>query len=113
MRWPRVRYRVTYERRADLRRDLDAQLARGGLFVNVPPPDGLQYGMRMRLDLVAPDGTVAHSDGDVLAAVPGQGIALSVPPEAVARLRAALERLTFEGRRSASPARGHRRRRAS
>ncbi len=92
-----MRFRVTYERRADLRRDLDAQLARGGLFVNVPPPAGLQYGMRLRLDLVAPDGTVARSDGEVLAAVPGEGLALSVPPEAVARLRAALDQLTFEG----------------
>ncbi len=91
-----MRYRVTYARREDLRNDLEAQLSRGGIFVNVPPPENLQYGVRQRLDLVAPDGTVAKSDGEVLAAVPGVGIALSVPPEAVAMLRAALDRLTFD-----------------
>ncbi|MFO0644941.1 MAG: hypothetical protein U0326_01805 [Polyangiales bacterium] len=98
-----MRYRVTYARRDDLRKDLEAQLSRGGIFVNVPPPDDLSYGVRHRLDLVAPDGTVAKSDGEVLAAVPGVGIALSVPPEAVAMLRAALDRLTFDKGDGAPP----------
>lgn len=93
---PPMRYRVTYSRRDDLRKDLESQLARGGLFVNVPPPDGLQYGARLRLEIVAPDGTVAKSDGAVLAAVPGAGLALSVPPEAVALLRASLDHPAFE-----------------
>lgn len=98
-----MRYRVTYARRDDLRKDLDAQLARGGIFVNVPPPEGLQYGVKLRLELVAPDGTVAKSEGDVLASVPGVGLALSVPPEAVAMLRAALDRLTFDAPDGAAP----------
>ncbi len=93
---PTMRYRVTYARRDDLRKDLDSQLARGGLFVNVPPPDELQYGLRLRLEIVAPDGTVAKSDGEVLAAVPGVGLALSVPPEAVALLRASLDHPAFD-----------------
>ncbi len=98
-----MRYRVTYARRDDLRKDLEAQLSRGGIFVNVPPPDDLPYGVRQRLELVAPDGTVAKSDGEVLASVPGVGIALSVPPEAVAMLRTALDRLTFDKGDGAPP----------
>ncbi len=39
-------YRVTYARREDLRRDLETQIERGGLYVLAPPPDELAYGAR-------------------------------------------------------------------
>ena len=81
-------YRVTYARRADLERDLDTQIARGGLYVLAPPPTGLAYGARCALELVAPDGRAISLEGDVLAITPGQGIALSVDALGIDAVRA-------------------------
>lgn len=89
-----MRFRVTYTRRQDLQRDLDTQLARAGLFVMVPPPEGLQYGQRLPLEIVVPDGQRVPCEGEVLASVPGQGLALSVPAASVAAVRDALARCT-------------------
>jgi len=85
-----MQLRVTWSRREDLRRDLDAQLARGGMFVMVEPVAG--HALRLPLELVAPDGTRVAVEGDVLASVPGQGVAVAVDAASVAALRAALDR---------------------
>jgi hypothetical protein len=85
-----MRLRVTWSRRDDLQRDLDAQLAKGGLFVTVPPEAG--HALRLPLELVAPDGTRLMVEGEVLASVPEQGVAIAVNAEAVATLRAVLAR---------------------
>jgi len=85
-----MRLRVTWSRRDELQRDLDAQLCKGGLFVTVAPAEG--HPLRLPLELVAPDGTRVAVEGDVLASVPGQGVAVAVGADAVATLRAALAR---------------------
>jgi hypothetical protein len=85
-----MQLRVTWSRRDDLQRDLDTQLARGGLFVKVEPEVG--HALRLSLELVAPDGTRVAVWGDVLASVPGQGVAVAVDAVSVAMLRAALQR---------------------
>lgn len=82
------RYRVTYARKADLVRDLDAQLARGGLFVTAPPPSDLGYASRCALEIVCPGGRAVSCEGAVLAAMPGQGVAIAVDPTVVSELRA-------------------------
>lgn len=83
-------FRVVYLRRDDLRQDLDAQLARGGLFFTVPAPEGALYGSALDAELVAPSGVAVRFRGEVLAVAPGQGFALSVPPAAVQSVREAL-----------------------
>lgn len=81
-------YRVTYARRDDLQRDLDNQIARGGLYVLAPPPTELAYGARCALEIVAPDGRAVSLVGDVLAVTPGHGIALSVDAASIDAVRA-------------------------
>ncbi len=85
---PMHQYRVTYARRDDLQRDLDTQLARGGLYVLAAPPTELAYGARCALEIVAPDGRAVSVEGDVLAVTPGHGLALSVDAPSVDAVRA-------------------------
>jgi len=96
-----MQLRVTWSRRDDLQRDLDAQLARGGMFVMVAPEEG--HALRLPLELVAPDGTRVPVEGDVLASVPGQGVAVAVGADAVATLRAALARCPADTPDAAAP----------
>ena len=81
-------YRVTYARRDDLLRDLETQIARGGLYVLAPPPAEGAYGARCGLEIVAPDGRSVSLEGDVLAVTPGHGLALSVDARAIEAVRA-------------------------
>lgn len=90
-------FRVVYSRREDLRRDLDEQLARGGLFFLLPAPDGAMYGTGLDAELVAPDGAAMRFRGEVLAVAPGQGFALSVPQATVQAVREALAGCARDG----------------
>lgn len=81
-------YRVTYARRDELRRDLETQIARGGLYVLAPPPGELAYGARCALQIVAPDGRAVSVVGDVLTVTPGHGVALAIDPSSVEAVRA-------------------------
>jgi hypothetical protein len=83
-------YRVTYARRDDLQRDLDTQIARGGLYVMAPPPAELAYGARCALEIVAPDGGAVSLEGEVLAVTPGSGLALAIDARSVEAVRALL-----------------------
>lgn len=87
------RYRVTYARRDDLRRDLDTQIARGGLYVLAAPPTELAYGARCGLELVAPDGRTVACEGEMLAVTPGHGLAVAVDAQTAAELRSLVESL--------------------
>ncbi len=80
-------YRVTYARRDDLRRDLETQIERGGLYVLAPPPTELAFGARCALEIVAPDGRTVSLEGEVLAVTPGQGLALAMNAQAIGELR--------------------------
>lgn len=79
---------VRWHRASDLRRDLEQQLARGGIFVQAPPPEGVLYGAKIPVRLVSPDGQELRFEAEVLAATPGAGIAVTVPREVVAALAA-------------------------
>lgn len=70
-----VRFRVTYGRAADLVADAERQFARGGLLVSVPPPDGLERGIHVELEIVSPHGR-ACVDATVIAPLPGAGVAV-------------------------------------
>jgi hypothetical protein len=70
-----VRFRVTYGRAADLVADAERQFARGGLLVSVPPPDGLERGVHVELEIVSPHGR-ACVDATVIAPLPGAGVAV-------------------------------------
>lgn len=80
--------RVRWHRVADLRRDIEQQLARGGIFIEAPPPESVLYGARLPVLLVGPDGREHRYEGEVLAATPGAGIAVTVPPDIAAALAA-------------------------
>jgi hypothetical protein len=70
-----VRFRVTYGRAADLVADAERQFARGGVLVSVPPPDGLERGAHVELEIVSPHGR-ACVDATVIAPLPGAGVAV-------------------------------------
>jgi hypothetical protein len=70
-----VRFRVTYGRAADLVADAERQFARGGLLVSVPPPDGLERGIPVELEIVSPHGRACVS-ATVIAPLPGAGVAV-------------------------------------
>lgn len=97
------KYRVTYARKADLVRDLDAQLARGGLYVMAPPPETLGYGARCAIEVVGPDGAAVRFEGDVLAVTPGQGVAVAVDAAAVAAVRGLLSAAAGDAPGAAGP----------
>ena len=81
-------YRVTYARRDELQRDLDTQIARGGLYVLAPPPGELTYGAKCGLEIVAPDGRAVSLVGEVLTVMPGHGLALAIDASSVEAVRA-------------------------
>lgn len=83
--------RVTWHRAADLRRDIEQQLSRGGLFVTVEPPAELPA--RVAVELVAGAPGPHRFEAAVLSSAPGVGLCVSVPPEVVAALRAAADAL--------------------
>jgi hypothetical protein len=91
-----MQYRVTYARREDLQRDMDTQITKGGLFVMVPPPEGIQYGTKLPLEIVCPNGVSLQFEGGVLAAVPGQGIALAISSDHVVALKNVLLQCTSD-----------------
>lgn len=89
-----VRLRITYERYAELRQDLEGQLTHGGILVQAVPPPGLDFQARVSLEIVAPDGQAVRGEGVVLhmhGHGSGQpGIAVTFPPKQVEALRALL-----------------------
>jgi hypothetical protein len=97
-----MQYRVTYARREDLQRDMDTQITKGGLLVKVSPPGGIQYGTKLPLEIVCPNNTSVRMEGDVLAAIPGQGIALAIPAAQIATLKNVLLECTSD-RSDAAP----------
>ncbi len=101
------RYRVTYARASDLKRDLDTQIGRGGLYVLAAPPEDLAYGARCALEIVAPDGRAVQVEGAVLASTPGHGLAIAIGHEVSDALRAMLPSLPADGS-DAAPARHER-----
>ncbi len=72
--------RLRWYRLDDARRDHAEQLARGGLFVRAAPPAGVLYGAKVPVVLITPDGQEHRYEGEVLAAMPGEGMAVTVPP---------------------------------
>lgn len=96
-------YRVTYARRDDLQRDLDTQIARGGLYVLAPPPAELAYGARCALEIVAPGGRSVSLDGEVLAVTPGHGLALAIDAPSIDALRALVASLGPDAAGAADP----------
>lgn len=85
-----LRLRVTYWKSSELKRDLEQQLARGGLLVKVEAPGALQLRDPVNVELVAPGGRAVVIDGDVLNVIPGYGVAVTVPAAAVENVKAAL-----------------------
>jgi hypothetical protein len=87
-----VRLRITYERYAELRQDLDGQLTHGGILVQSAPPPGLEFQARVSLEIVVPDGRSVRGEGVVLHLHgSGQpGIAVTFPPKQVEALRSLL-----------------------
>lgn len=90
--------RLCWFRVRDARQDHAEQLARGGLFVRVPPPEGVLYGAKVPVALVTPDGGQHRYEGEVLAAMPGEGIAVTVPSFIAADIAARLQGADAEDR---------------
>ncbi|MBI5515005.1 MAG: hypothetical protein HY909_14610 [Deltaproteobacteria bacterium] len=86
--------RITWFRREDLRRDLDQQLARGGIMVQAEPPAGLQYGSSVPVELRLDGGACYTFEGQVLAVTPPLGVAVTVPKPTVDALRVAMNTFT-------------------
>lgn len=72
--------RLRWYRLDDARRDHAEQLARGGLLVRAAPPAGVLYGAKVPVVLITPDGQEHRYEGEVLAAMPGEATAVTVPP---------------------------------
>jgi hypothetical protein len=85
-----LRLRVTYWKSSELKRDLEQQLARGGLLVKVEAPGALQLRDPVNVEVIAPGGRAVVIDGEVLNVIPGYGVAVTIPPAAVERVKAAL-----------------------
>jgi hypothetical protein len=83
-----ARFRITYQRYAELRDDL-VQMVRGGLMVKVTDTAGLELHAPVALELVLPDGTPVAASVEVLHVFPAVGVAVSVTPELVERVRRA------------------------
>ncbi|MEZ4394532.1 MAG: hypothetical protein R3A48_25955 [Polyangiales bacterium] len=82
---------MSWFRVSDAQRDHAQQIARGGIFIQAPPPDGVLYGAKVEVALVTPDGREHRFEGEVLAATPGAGMAVTVPPEVVASVAASAQ----------------------
>ena len=91
-------YRVTYARRDELQRDLDTQIARGGLYVLAPPPGELAYGATCGLEIVAPDGRAVSLVGEVLTVTPGHGLAIAIDASGAEAVRAIATALGADAR---------------
>ncbi len=74
-----VRLRVRYHRLADLVRDYDEQLARGGFLVRVSPAEVLQQFQSVELEIVAPRGSLVL-DAQVVQYFSGVGVAVTFTP---------------------------------
>lgn len=85
-----LRLRVTYWKSSELKRDLEQQLARGGLLVKVEAPGALQLRDPVHVEVIAPGGRAVVIDGEVLNVIPGYGVAVTVPSAAVENVKAAL-----------------------
>src|SRR5262245_46352881 len=83
---PVAAFRITYQRQADVREDLD-QMARGGLLVKVADAAELGYDTPVAVTLVFPDRTAIDAQGTVLHAFPGVGIAVSIGADVLERVR--------------------------
>lgn len=82
--------RLRWFRVGDAQRDHAEQITRGGIFVNAPPPAEVLYGTKIAVVLVTPDGVSHRDEGEVLAAVPGVGIAVSLSPGVIASVASSL-----------------------
>jgi len=82
--------RLRWYRLDDARRDHAEQLARGGLLVRAAPPEGVLFGAKVPVVLITPDGQEHRYEGEVLAAMPGEGMAVTVPPAVANAVLAAL-----------------------
>lgn len=85
-----LRLRVTYWKSSELKRDIEQQLARGGLLVRVEAPGALQLRDPVNVELIVPGGRAVAIDGEVLNVIPGHGVAVAVPAAAVESVKAAL-----------------------
>ncbi len=89
-----MRFRVVYQRPADLVRDHAQQFARGGLWLPVPAAPALELFSQVELEVVTPDGDTVLVPAQVIQQAAGAGVALgftTVPEleQAVAAARAA------------------------
>jgi hypothetical protein len=79
--------RVRYARADELQKDLDRQLAHGGILLRVADTGGLELHQRVALQLVAPDGRAVSGEGEILHVQAGHGVAVSFPAAEVLALR--------------------------
>ncbi len=89
-----MRFRVVYQRPADLVRDHAEQFARGGLWLPVAAAPALELFSQVELELVCPDGDSVVVTAQVIQQAAGAGVALgftTVPEleQAVAAARSA------------------------
>jgi len=82
-----VRFRVTYTRFAELREDVEQQMARGGLLVKLT--DDYAHDTPITLEVVMPDGVVLAGASRVLQVLAGYGVAVSVGEDLVEMARLA------------------------
>jgi hypothetical protein len=82
--------RLQWFRLADAQRDYAQQVARGGVYIAAAPPADVRYGAKIAVALVTLDGRAHRYEGEVLAATPGAGMAVTVPADVSAALAACL-----------------------
>jgi hypothetical protein len=85
-----LRLDVTYPSKAELRRALDEELARGVLLVRGAPPSELQFRDAVSLAITTPGGVVTL-ETEVLNILPGLGVLVAFPAARIAELTALVD----------------------
>lgn len=91
-----LRFRVTFDSAAELRRVLDEEMRRGVLLVKVEPPPGLDLWAKITVELAAPGGSVTFAS-EVVSVLPTVGVAVAIPPDRLPEARGLLSLLPEEG----------------
>lgn len=74
-----MRFLAQYSRPADLVRDYDTQVAKGGLFLRLEPPADLSLYQAAEVVVVGPRGEQVVLAGQIVQVAPGVGLAVAFP----------------------------------
>ena len=79
--------RITYARPGELRDDVKNQMLRGALLVRVPTDEAMQLHDPVKLHVLLPSGVEITGQGEIVSVLAGHGLAVSVAPEFVQKIR--------------------------